>query len=331
MNEAWYLGIDTSNYTTSILALSEAGEILAESRKILPVESGKVGLRQSEAHFHHLQQFPTLFQHLTYQLSSSVSLSACRGIGVSIRPRPLAVSYMPVFQAGWSIACTLAAAWGNLPVVRTSHQENHLAAAEYFISRKSNDSPYIAVHLSGGTSDVLLVKKNRFGYRIETLGEGADLHAGQYVDRVGTAMGLPFPAGPHIEALAKSSAWSNENSLFSIPSSVRGSSMSFSGPCAAALRALDNGVETGIVARAVELSIANAVIKAVSHGIQLHPEVEEVVIAGGVAANQTIRQRIEYRLNKQFKNFHVYYAPVSYSSDNALGTAMIARNFIQKR
>jgi N6-L-threonylcarbamoyladenine synthase len=317
------LGIDTSNYTTSLCAVDfDSGELVAEQRKLLPVRGGERGLRQSDALFFHVQQLPEVMDGLMRQLIGRDV--HWRGVGVSVRPRPQAASYMPVFRSGESFALTFARALG-VPVVRTSHQEGHLAAAQYCIDDIPSGAPFIGVHLSGGTSDVLLAEPTRFGYRIWPFAEGADLHAGQFVDRVGVALGLPFPAGPHLEKLAQEA----EGSEFRIGARLVGKQLSFSGPCSAALRAIEQGVPPAEVAYAVEACIANAVAKAVSLAAKEHPDVRYCVIAGGVAANAYIRSRVTHRLRMEAPLLAVRFAPPKFSSDNALGVACIARAFLR--
>lgn len=313
------LGVDTSNYTTSVCAVSVTGELVAEARRLLPVPSGQRGLRQSDALFLHVQQLPMVMAELRQQLGAvTAAPTPWVAAGVSVRPRPWASSYMPVFHAGERFVMTWAQTLG-VPVVRTSHQEGHLAAAEAFLPHAGAD-PFLAVHISGGTSDVVVARPARWGYRIEMVGEGADLHAGQFVDRVGVAMGLPFPAGPSLEVLAASA----QRRDLRLPGAVRGAAMSFSGPCTAALRALERGEEPAEIAYAVQACIANSLAKAIAHASALHPEAGRVVIAGGVASNQWIAARVRHRLRQVCPRLEVAFAPARYASDNALGVARIA-------
>lgn len=318
------LGIDTSNYTTSLCAVrAEDGVMVSDARRLLPVESGQRGLRQSDALFFHVQRLPEIMSELVAHLRVPGSVVSWRAVGLSVRPRPMCTSYMPVFRAGYSFAHAFSLALG-IPVIHTTHQEGHLAAAQYFLPDVGDD-PFIAVHLSGGTSDVLLARRTRFGYTVETVGEGSDLHAGQFVDRVGVALGLPFPAGPHLEQLAKQ-ATSDAGLRFS--AQVRGASLSFSGPCSAALRAIERGHDAAEVALATQAAIANSVVKAITHAYHLDRTVRQVVVAGGVASNEYIRNRITHRLRVLDRSLAVYFAPVKFSSDNALGPATIAYRYL---
>ncbi|CAM3793434.1 hypothetical protein [Alicyclobacillus pomorum] len=317
------LGIDTSNYTTSLCAVDyDSGTLVAESRKLLPVQLGERGLRQSDALFFHVQQIPLVMDQLMAQVGTGRQVQ-WMGVGVSVRPRPNASSYMPVFRAGQSFADAFARAL-CVPVVRTSHQEGHVAAAQYFLEEMPSDVTFLAVHLSGGTSDVVLARPTRFGYSVHPVAEGADLHAGQFVDRVGVALGLPFPAGPHLEKLARES----KNSEFRLGVRLVENRLSFSGPCSAALRALERGVAPADVALAVQACIANAVVKAVTSALDAFSDVRHCMIAGGVASNAYIQERVTHRLRVLRPDVYVGFAPARFSSDNALGVARIAQKFL---
>lgn len=319
------LGIDTSNYTASLAVIhAENGEVLSDARELVQLSAGRKGLRQSDALFFHVSNLPDVLSKMT--LSLPYGAIEWKGIGVSVRPRPFSSSYMPVFKAGELLAYSFAS-MGRIPVVRTSHQEGHLAAAVR-ATQIETDKSFFAVHLSGGTSDVLLAKSTRFGYAITMLGEGADLHAGQFVDRVGVHLGLPFPAGQSLERLA---ATADEESSFRLPSRSLGSSLSFSGSCSAAIRALESGVPAASVALAVQSSIAAAVIKAIVYASENHPGVNTLVIAGGVASNQWIKNRVIKRLRIVLPRLDVHFAEPKYARDNAIGVATIARRFLLDR
>ena len=218
-----FLGIDTSCYTTSVAMLDEAGELLGEARQILSVKPGRCGLQQSEMVFQHTRNLPRLMEEAVGQVlglanselqareahgDSAIGFSGLAqagyelaAIGVSGYPRPLENSYMPAFLAGLSVARSMAAVTGaQLHII--SHQENHLEAGVWSAGGP-NAARFLLLHASGGTTDVLLAERQQDGrYRITEVGGSMDLHAGQFVDRIGVALGLQFPAGPALEALA---------------------------------------------------------------------------------------------------------------------------------
>jgi N6-L-threonylcarbamoyladenine synthase len=321
----YILGIDTSNYTTSLCIVDPSGSRIWEARKLLSVAQGERGLQQSQALFQHVQNLPDLF--------SSVIPDArqIKAIAVSTRPRPRDRSYMPVFLAGKSIAYSLAAVLG-IPVLETTHQEGHIAAGE----GTSGEVPaerFFAIHISGGTTDLLIVNRKPYGYEIEELGSSRDLHAGQFVDRIGVALGLPFPAGPHLEKLAAQSSndkLEQQNRDFFLPSPVKGYNLSFSGPETKALRAIEQRqVPPQIIARAVENCIAKGLEKVILSATQEFA-LKHALIVGGVAANQWIRERLVKRLEHPAVGMKLWFADPRYSTDNAFGVARIGLKWYKR-
>lgn len=297
------IGVDTSCYTTSLAVFDLAGRLLCEKRRLLPVGEGLCGLRQSQALFCHVKQLPELME----ELRAEVGLLAPKAFCVSEKPRPQPGSYMPVFLAGLGLARSLAAAYGA-PLYRTSHQEGHIAAALWSAALDWRE-PFLALHLSGGTGEILRVAPREVGYDIETVGD-ADLPPGQFVDRVGVALGLPFPAGPHLERLAEQAGSCD----FRLSGSVQGARISFSGPEAAAQRAIKAGVEPAAIAAAVLDNIAKSLFKAIENARQ-QTDCQKVLLAGGVAANA--------RLRKRLAPLHVSFAAPEYAGDNACGVALM--------
>ena len=125
-----YVGIDTSNYTTSCAVCDENGEIVANLKRPLPVREGQRGLRQSDAVFEHVRNLPALLAELSDRLDGYTPLA----VGVSVRPRDAEQSYMPCFLSGKSAAYALAAGRG-LEVYELSHQNGHIMAALYSAGR----------------------------------------------------------------------------------------------------------------------------------------------------------------------------------------------------
>jgi N6-L-threonylcarbamoyladenine synthase len=305
------LGIDTSNYRTSLCLAREDGQIVAEAKRLLHVKEGKRGLQQSEAVFQHVINLPELSEQM--KLIDHEIVAVC----VSEKPRPVDLSYMPVFKVGEGLAKSLAT-YMRVPCYLTTHQEGHIAAGEYTAKSRPTSDAFLAVHLSGGTSELLLCSRQDAGYHIEKLGGTVDLHAGQLVDRVGVALGLPFPAGPALEDLARQAEGS-----FRVPSSVDGFSFSFSGPEASLLRAVQGGqVAPAEIARATEQCVANTLEKVLRSAVEAGHS-KEILIVGGVAANQYIRDRLIKRLEHPAVGAKVYFCDPVYSGDNAYGVAML--------
>jgi len=320
-----FLGIDTSAYTTSVAVVDSGGGLQSDNRIVLPVPEGEQGLKQSTALFYHLQNLPELMR----KTMAEVNPREIRALAVSSQPRPCPGSYMPVFLAGRHLAESLAAAL-QVPLLLTTHQEGHLAAGLWSANALELKN-FLAVHLSGGTSEVLLVEAApgpALEFKIEILGSSLDLHAGQLIDRVGVAMGLPFPAGPALESLARQAAGDEENKNREKPvikSSVRGYNMSFSGAETAARKLLAQGVPAPEVARAVEHCLATTLEKVLRRAV-VESGLKDILIVGGVAANSYIRQRLQQRLEHPAVGARLIFPQSRFSGDNAVGVSVIARS-----
>ena len=318
-----FLGIDTSCYTTSLAVVNSEGNLLSEARRLLVTPKGGRGLAQNEAVFQHVNNLPELFA----QIYADVSAMDLRGIAASVRPRPVEGSYMPVFRVAGSYGRSLSAILG-VPFIAASHQEGHLAAG-LWSAQGPDEKKFLAVHLSGGTTELLCVEtingseNNDNVFEISLMGGTSDLHAGQFVDRVGVALGLTFPAGPQLEQLAKEGQQVDvQGDSVSIPSSVKGYQISFSGPETQALRLIERDTPKPLVARAVEKCIATTLEKVISNAVA-YTGIKEVLVVGGVSANGFIREKLSGKLHQKSVGARMYFAAPGLSSDNAVGTALI--------
>lgn len=309
-----YLGIDTSNYTTSC-AIYRAGGVVQQKR-LLPVPQGQVGLRQSDAVFSHVKALGELMTQLRNQ--DNLPLAA---IGVSRRPRDVEGSYMPCFLTGLMAAETVAAAMG-VPLFTFSHQAGHVAAALYGANRLDLiDKSFLAFHLSGGTTECLWVKSLRDA-DIALLSCTNDLNAGQVVDRVGHMLGLEFPAGPALDALSRQS-----DRHFSIKTAFQGDNPCLSGIENQSRAMLNKGEPPADIARFALLSILK-VLQKMTENAEAVTGCTDLVFAGGVMSNTLIRAEVEIRYGGIF-------APPAFSCDNAAGiavlTALTAGEVVQRK
>ena len=304
-----FLGFDTSNYTTSFAAVDGEGRLIFDYREILPVSLGEVGLRQRDVVFLHLKNLNSLVEKGLLPIDRR----KIAGIGVSVKPRPAKDSYMPSFLAGETIARALASAL-KVPLTTTTHQEGHLAAALW--SLNINLQKFFALHLSGGTSELLLVEKTQNKFKIEIVGKTLDISAGQLVDRIGVKLGLPFPAGKHLENLARDAI-----GTIKVPSTLKEVNWHFSGAETYLLKLIGEAPPAEI-ARAVEDVIGRTLFKIIEHISFLGLP---VVLMGGVAANNYIKQLLTKKIKEKKVNMCLYFAEIQYTSDNAVGVAEISR------
>ena len=303
------LGFDTSNYTTSAACFD--GETGMSVRKLLPVPPGELGLRQSEALFHHVRQLPALLA----QLEAEGLPSLIQAVGASTRPRAVEGSYMPCFLAGASQGECLAHALG-VPFFPCSHQQGHLAAAAWSAGElQLLEGRFLAWHLSGGTTELLLVEPEGTELRAQRIGGSTDLSAGQLIDRCGVQLGLPFPAGRALDALAEDCGGEE---FFGVK--CRGLDFSLSGMENQFLRRLEEGWEPGRVARFVLLSVAEAVRRCTLAAQAQYPGLP-VLCSGGVASNRLLRQRLP----------QARFAAPEYSTDNAMGVAVLTQRALAHR
>ncbi len=303
------IGLDTSCYTTSAAAVTTDGQVIASCRKLLPVPQGQRGLRQSEAVFAHVRQLPEQIEALSKYLTDCKIAAVC----ASARPRDDESSYMPVFHAGDAQGRSIAALLG-VPCFSTTHQRGHVAAASIDSGIATGDM--LAVHLSGGTTEILALTDDR----LTLLGGTLDLHAGQVVDRVGVAMGLPFPAGPHLEKLA---VQGKSQALLPVSMADGDLSCHLSGAETQVQRWLAQGkMSNEDAAREVYDLLARTLTRmvvAASNKTGIH----QVLMAGGIASSSLFRTLVTERIRKRDPSMQVRFGKPEYSGDNAVGVALI--------
>ena len=299
------LGLDTSCYTTSA-ALCGPGEP-RQARRLLPVPAGERGLRQSEAVFAHVRQ---IADQVSAVMKDAAAPIDC--ICASASPRDGGDSYMPVFQVGVSHARVLAAAL-HVPLYLTTHQRGHIRAAQYGTGLQSDR--FVALHLSGGTTDVLL----HDGEALTPLGGSMDLHAGQVVDRIGVKLGLPFPCGPHLEKLARRGAAQGALPVSMVKNSV---ACHLSGAEAQLLRRIERGARPEDAAADVYSLLCRTVLRMLSAAAEA-TGTRDMLLAGGVASSALLREMLMERNEKRRLGLRLYFGRPEFSGDNAVGAALI--------
>ena len=303
------IGIDTSNYTTSIAFFD--GTQGENCSRLLPGKAGELGLRQSDAVFAHVKSLP----ELSGRLFSHIQAENITAVGVSTRPRAVEGSYMPCFLVGYSHAKLLADTL-RVPLVEVSHQQGHVAASLWSAGHMElMDQPHIAWHLSGGTTELLLVEPEGKNVRCTKIGGTSDISAGQLIDRTGQLLGLPFPAGKHLDALSQGAA---DKEVYR----VKCKDMTFS------LSGIQNKVQQyyeksgdGAETAAYALRcVAFAVSAATRQALEAYPGLR-VVFSGGVASNSMLRQTLS--------PFDPVFAQPQFSTDNAMGVAVLAHRAVE--
>ena len=304
------IGIDTSNYTTSIAFFDgEGGE---NCSRLLPVRQGELGLRQSDAVFAHIKSLP----ELSGRLFSHIQKDAITAVGVSTRPRAVEGSYMPCFMVGYSHAKLLSDALG-VPLAEVSHQQGHVAASLWSAGRLDlMEKTHLAWHLSGGTTELLLVEPEGINVKCTRIGGTTDISAGQLIDRTGQLLELPFPSGKHLDSLSREATGKDvfrvkcRNSEFSL-SGVQNKVQQFHAASA-------DPAETAAYALRC---VAGAVYQATAQALEAYPGLS-VVFSGGVASNSMLRELTA--------TLHPVFAQPQFSTDNAMGVAVLTKRLTEE-
>lgn len=302
-----FLGVDTSNYTTSAAVYVSEENRIYQCKRLLPVKEGELGLRQSDAVFHHTKQLPDMIE----QLFGENSLGTPMTVTASARPRNAEGSYMPCFLCGEGFARSYAAAV-KARLYTTSHQVGHILAALYSADKlELVRERFIAFHVSGGTTDCLLCEPdNDDVLKITEIGTSLDLKAGQAVDRTGVMLGLKFPCGPMLEELAVKA-----DKSFKVRAVLKNGSCCLSGVENKCRTMLENGESRENIAGYCLDFIAETIIAMTAHAEDIYGELP-LVFAGGVMSDVIIRDRIISRYPS------ASFAEPQFSCDNAAGTAI---------
>lgn len=303
------LGLDTSNYTTSAAVYRGDGTGCNSSR-LLDVPAGALGLRQSDALFQHVRRLPQRFA----ELREAGMLEGICAVGASTAPRTVEGSYMPCFLAGESQARVLADTLG-VPFFSCSHQQGHVAAACWSAGHMEYlDQPILSWHLSGGTTELLLVEPVEGMPHMTILGGAEDLSAGQLIDRTGQRLGLSFPAGKELDRLAQRCDTSD---CFRVK--LRDLRFSLSGMENQVQKRIGEGAPPEAVARFALNTIADAVRRATERALERYPGLP-VLCSGGVSSNSLLRRVMA----------DAVFAQPQFSTDNAMGVAILTCRALER-
>ena len=318
--KSFYVGFDTSNYTTSMAACDESGNIIANVKMPLSVKEGNRGLRQSDAVFLHVKNFTEMYGRFREATEGYGKLIA---VGASDKPRSCEGSYMPCFLVGYTSSLAYAQNAGA-PTYTFSHQDGHIMAALYSATHPEDASvamdldeimsaPFAAFHVSGGTTELLWVDPRGDDFKVEKLGGTDDLNAGQAIDRMGVKMGLKFPCGPEMERLANK----NTEKLPPRKICIKGYTCCLSGleNLAESLYVKTNNKE--LASAFVFEYVAETLGKLTDNLRSEYPDIP-VIYAGGVMSNKIIKSKLSVRDK-------VYFASPQFSADNAAGIALLCR------
>ena len=307
------LGLDTSNYTTSAAVFD--GERGRNQGRLLEVRPGELGLRQSDALFQHVKHLPEVVEALL----GEEGLGTVQAVGASTRPRAVEGSYMPCFLAGASQGQVLSQVLG-VPFYAFSHQQGHLAAAAWSAGRLDLlDRPFLAWHLSGGTTELLRVEPEEDGVavRAEILGGTSDISAGQLIDRTGVLLGLSFPAGKGVEKLSRQA---QKREYYKVK--VNGLTFSLSGMENKVRQMVQRGEEPAEIAWFAQETVCRVVQACTKAAMEEYPGLP-VLCSGGVASNGRLKELLR-------QNCGALFAQPRFSTDNAMVTAVLTWRALER-
>ena len=305
------LGIDTSNYTTSLALIDENKKVI-QRKKLLPVKQGELGLRQSDAVFHHTQRLGALYEDLI----DNIDTSQIKAVGVSSKPRPVEGSYMPCFSVGVNAAAIIASTL-KVPLYKFSHQEGHIAAA--ILSSGQDElfaEKFMAFHISGGTTEAVLAEPSDRGFKLRKIACTLDLNAGQAIDRIGVMLGLSFPCGKELEKLAL-----GYDGDVKVKPALKGCNCCLSGLENICLRMYNNNSSKENIAYYCLKYIESSLSAMTDRLLQKYGSLP-LLYAGGVMSNSIIRKAFE-------SEYGAFFAKPEFSSDNAAGTAYLTLRKVQ--
>ena len=307
------LGIDTSCYTTSIAAISLNKEIILNKKIILKVKKDNKGLRQSEAVFQHVNNMGEISQVINEKLKNYNVVGIC----ASTKPRPVDNSYMPVFSVGYNFA-KLISSINNCPFWETTHQENHIEAS-LFNNNLENKNKFLAVHMSGGTTEILLVQRKGTDYNIEIVGGSLDVSFGQLIDRLGVALDYDFPCGKYIDDNALKCKQKIKDGL---KTSVKEGYMNLSG-IENQMNKIIKDYDKEYLSKILLDTLIRSMYKSLTYICNKY-NIKEVVFGGGVSASQYIKKELSEKLKKE--KIKAYFTDKEYATDSGVGCAIIGLN-----
>lgn len=223
---------------------------------------------------------------------------------------------MPVFTVGYNFAKVMANSL-NCKFYETTHQENHIEAS-LLNSKMINRDRFLSVHMSGGTTEILLLnrKKNSLEYNIEIVGGSKDISFGQFIDRTGVKLGYNFPAGKYID---KNAIDCDIKILKGLKTSVKEGYMNLSGLENQVNKLIDSE-DSKYISKLVLDAVVRNMYKSLTYICDLY-NVNEVIFCGGVAASKYLRNNLSTKLRKD--KIYSHFTNPEYSTDNACGCAII--------
>lgn len=284
------LGIESTAHTFSCAILDKKGKILSDVRKIYRPPDG-AGIHPREASRHHVE-------------NSAAVLSECLAEAGDLRPQDIdIITYAagpglgPCLRVGAVVARSLASYYKK-PIYPVNHAIGHIELGKLLTGAKN---PLVLL-VSGGHTMILALVAGKW----RVFGETLDITLGQLLDQFGRHLGLASPCGKNIEEFAK-----DTTQYDSLPYSVKGNDVSFSGLLSATKKLAQNSTKQVACYSLQETAFA-MVSEAVERALSFTNK-KELLIVGGVAANTRLSEMLQSVCKRHSCKFFV--APLKYSGD----------------
>ena len=307
------LGIESSCDETAV-SICKDGKILSNIVSSQQVHSNYGGVVPEVASREH----DRLLNQLVIKSikEANISLYDIQGIGVTKGPGLAGTLLTGVsFAKGFSQSL-------NIPIIGINHLEAHIYAN--FLAYPKLEYPLVCLLVSGGHTQIWYIK-NIFDY--ELLGDTRDDAAGEAFDKGARILGLGYPGGPIIEKIAKK----GNGDLISFPKAFMEKDnleFSFSGLKTSLLYLVKKNqlFEMEDIVASYQKAILDVLVTKLARSVIIK-KVNTCIIAGGVAANKSLRKLVEYKLND---TINVYYPDINLCTDNAAMIAVLAEIYFNK-
>ncbi|AUB60896.1 Kae1-associated kinase Bud32 [Methanobacterium subterraneum] len=291
------IGLEGTAEKTGVGIVDSEGNILAlQGRALLP---DKGGIHPREAAEHHAENLVPLIKksleeaNLKPEDLDMVAFARGPGLGPALRT---------VATAARSLALSL-----DVPIVGVNHCIGHIEIGR--LTTGCQDP--LTLYVSGGNTQVTAFDSGRY----QIFGETLDIAIGNCLDQFARTVGLGHPGGPRVEELALAS-----DNYLKLPYTVKGMDLSFSGLLTAAIRKYESGAALEDVCYSLQ-ETTFAMLVEVTERALAHSKKSEVLLVGGVAANQRLREMLEVMTQEHYADF--FMPEMKYCGDNGAMNAWL--------
>ena len=284
------LGVESTAHTFGVGIATDKGKVLANVLDTYKAPEGW-GIEPLKAAKHHEDVAECLLQKALKE--ANLDLSEIDLIAYSQGP-----GLPPCLHKGLGF-CRKLSKDLKVPMVGVNHCCAHIEIGKLFTKAKDP----VTLYVSGANTQVIAFVGGK--YRI--FGETQDIGIGNALDKLGRDLGIGFPAGPKVEQLAKKGKW------IELPYVVKGMDLSFSGIVSEAARRVKKGASREDVCFSFQES-AFAMLTEVTERAMAHTGKKEVLLTGGVAANQRLREMLDIMARE--RGAKSYVCPKEYCGDN---------------